>query len=186
MYDESQLTPYSEPQTNNSTKFHSNEAVAQQSSEVLEESSWELREKWKRFHGYNNGLWNGKWADKKKLFAQDNDRIFDSIAGQIGLTRYQKDRGRSLFQDIHHSSHGSYYRVVDIAFYVCVLVANEEYAGKGRIYHPGKKNYSHPVGIDHVGDPHESIADLVEKIDLDIPDGKIVKGLEKFRRLIDL
>lgn len=186
MFDETEPTPFSEANTENATKFHFNDVTEDQHESLLNESPWELREKWRRFHGYNNGLWNGAWADKKKLYAQDNDRIFEALAGQIGLTYNQKERGQTLFRSIHFPTYSPYYRVVDIAFYICVLVANEEYAGEGRIYQPGKKHYNFPIGEDHVGDPHEPFEDLVEKIDLDVPAGKVMKGLEKFRHVVGL
>jgi hypothetical protein len=186
MYDETEVIPFSEPETENATKFHFNEIPESQHAKLLDESPWELRDKWRRFHGYNNGLWNGAWANKELLYQQDNEGIFQAFAGQIGLTRDQKERGLRLFHSIHYKTYSPYYRVVDIAFYVCVLVANEEYAGEGRIYQPGKKHYSHPIGEDHVGDPHEPFLALVEKVDLDVPSGKIMKGLEKFRHVVGL
>jgi len=186
MYDETEPTPFSEPDTENATKFNFNDVPEDQHESLLGESPWEIRQKWRRFHGYNNGMWNGEWANKSPLFQQDNDRIFDAFAGQLELTPHQKERGKMLFKSIDYETYGSYYRVVDIAFYVCVLIANEDFGGEGRIYQPGKKHYNHPIGEDHVGDPQEPFIDLVKKTDLDVPEKKITKGLGKFKHVVGL
>lgn len=185
MYDEYQREPFSEPNTENKTKFHFNDAIAEQHKEYLGDAPWELRDQWRRFHGYQNGIWNWKWADQGKLFKQDNDRILGAIAGQIGLTRIQKDQAQRLFEKIHFPTYSPYYRVVDIAFYVCVLVADEDYRGNGRIYYPTKRKYDQPRGDDHVADAHEAFVEMVEYLNLDSPKGKIEKGLPKFKHIVE-
>lgn len=185
MYDETQGEPFSEANTDNKTKFHFNEAIAEQHEAYLGDAPWELRDQWRRFHGYQNGIWNWGWADKDKLYKQDNDRIFEAIAGQIGLTRTQKDRARNLFRDIHFPTYSPYYRVVDIAFYVCVLVADEDYRGEGWVYYPTKQEYNQPRGDDHAKDAHEAFVEIAEGLDLDNPRGKIEKGLPKFKHVIE-
>lgn len=185
MYDEMQGEPFSEANTENKTKFHFNDAIAEQYDDYLGDAPWELPAQWRRFHGYQNGIWNWNWADKKKLYRQDNDQMFDAIAGQIGLTRFQKERARDIFRQIHYSTYGSYYRVLDIAFYVCVFVANEDYSGDGWVYFPTKTNYNHQRGDDHVRDGHEAFSEVADALGLDIPEGKIQQGLQKFEPIFE-
>lgn len=185
MYDEAQGEPFSEANTENKTKFHFNDAVSEQLEFYLDEAPWELRDQWRRFHGYQNGIWNWDWADKAKLYPQDNDQMFGAIAGQIGLTRFQKERAREIFRQIHFPTYSPYYRVMDIAFYVCVLVANEDYRGDGWVYYPSKKDYNHPRGDEHVRDGHEAFVEMADVLDLDSPTGKIQKGLHKFEPIVE-
>lgn len=186
MYDERKPTPFSEANTENATKFHVKEAVDEQQDRLENETYHELRKRWQRFKGYQDGLRSWKWANKPKLFQQDNDAIFEAIAGQLDLTPWQKERGRYLFRTVHFPTYSPYYTVVDIAFYVCVLVANGDYRGDGWIYYPTKKDYNQPRGIDHVRDAHEGFIELADNLDLDTPEGKIENGLPKFEGVLGL
>lgn len=184
MYDEAKGRPFSEASTENHTKFHFEDAMVEVGDTFINDLPWERREQWRRFHGYQNGIWNWGWADKSILFPQDNDAIFDAIAGQIGITRTQKECGRDLFREIHFPTHSPYYTVIDIAFYICVLVCNEDYRGKGWVFSPDKKNYHQPTGDDHVRDAQIAFIELAEKLDLDNPEGKLKKGLHRFDSVI--
>jgi hypothetical protein len=184
MYDELEPEPFSEQNTDNATKFHSLDIDEKQYRQLVGKDEWEVRKQWLRFHGYNQGTWNGAWANKEKLYQIDNDAVFDAIAGQIELSRYQRQRGKILFRRIDFPKYSPYYTVTDIAFYVCVLVANEDYRGKGRIYHPNKKHYKHKIGIDSVGNPQDVFIGIATQLNLDIPENKINAGLEKFRKII--
>lgn len=122
MFDENEQEPIVSPDTDNATHFHYNEAPLEQQA------------KFKRFHGYNSGIYNGSWADETKIRRLDNLNLFDAIADSLELTTYQHGHGRELFDELPLKQLG--YRAEIVAFCVCVLVARED----GRYYHPQRSN----------------------------------------------
>jgi hypothetical protein len=183
MYQESRGKPFSEANTENATKFNIKEAMAENPDKTISGVPWEVRKRWKRFLGYNSGLWNGNWADKSKLFAQDNDHQFEAMASYLGLTRPQKELGRNYLRQIHLPTYSPFYTALDISFYICVIVADEDYCGNGWVYYPTKRTYRQPRGEDHVRDAYETFAELADSLGLD--PHKIEKGLPKFKHVIE-
>jgi hypothetical protein len=81
------------------------------------------RRKFKKMRAYNTGRWNGpKRENKEVIFREDNLHRFDAISSSLGLSDYQKQRGRTAFDDLHVRSIGL--KVDTIIFGICVLVAN--------------------------------------------------------------
>ncbi|ELY47336.1 hypothetical protein [Natronorubrum sulfidifaciens] len=120
-YDEAAEEPIISPDTQNATHFHA------------EEAPFEHRAKFKRFHGYNSGVWNGYWADKTELRRLDNLALYDAISSQLELTNYQKRRGRGLFDSLNLNALG--HSAALIAVCVCAYVCRDD----GRMYHPYRK-----------------------------------------------
>ncbi|ELY49864.1 hypothetical protein [Natronorubrum bangense] len=117
-YDEQSDEPIISPDTENATHFHTSEAPP------------ELHAKFKRFHGYNTGVYNGHWADNKELRRLDNLALYDAISSQLELTNHQKRTGRQLFDALDLKDIGG--GAALISFCVCALVCRDD----GRIYHP--------------------------------------------------
>lgn len=122
MYDENEQEPIVSPDTDNATHFHYTEAPI------------EHQAKFKRFHGYNSGIYNGSWADETKIRRLDNLNLFDAIANWLDLTRYQHRHGRELFDELPLKQLG--YRAEIVAFCVCIVVARAD----DRYYHPQRSD----------------------------------------------
>lgn len=86
-YDESAAEPLTEPDTNNATIFHPEEA------DTRDEAYWKL------MAGYNSGVYTREWADQEKLRRMDKLAIFDAVSSAVELTTYQKTN-RSLSRGI--------------------------------------------------------------------------------------
>lgn len=177
-FDENTPKPTTIADTDNATKFNAKDLEKQINGVPLN-----IIKKWKRFRGYNTGIYNGYWADQKKLRQMDNDYLFDAIAGYIELSPYQKRRAKMIFRGLPYSRWSPYYDVKTIAFIVCLLVANEDYRGDGMIYYP-TKNYDHLDKLKHnLNYPHEPFEDMASR--LDITSRKLEKGIPKFRSYLD-
>jgi len=113
--------------TGNATNINPNDAQTEKQ-----------RKKFSRLSKYNRGIWNGPRRENKKVTRrQDNLAIFDSLAGQLELTNYQKKEGRRVLDALDLRKIG---KSVDlIAFSVCVLVANDD-VPDGYRYWPRAKN----------------------------------------------
>lgn len=115
--------------TENSTHFHPDEG--------RESSLDPHRElpKWQRLSLLNEGMWNGpREENTEALRNQDNLHIYDAIACQLELTDYQKERGRSVYEELPLHKLGR--PVEQYGFAVCILVANED--AEGSRYWPSK------------------------------------------------
>lgn len=112
------------------------------------------KQKFQRFRAYNTGTWNGpKRENKEAVHRQDDLHRYDSIASSLGLTDYQKRRGRKIFDKIDITTK----RIgVDVfIFSVCVIVANSDVENGTRYYPqpnaPDDKvfsNIANSLGID--------------------------------------
>ena len=96
-----------------------------------------IGDRWKRFYGYNTGLWNGNWGDNEQLRKRDNRAMLDAIASQLGLTRHQRERARYLLYNFRFSKYSPYDTVRDISVIICLLVANADFRGDGWVYRKG-------------------------------------------------
>lgn len=98
MFDESSPEPSTQPDTENHTKFHPDDADFPARRRLDGTETFEGF--YRRLAGYNSGVRNGKWGDESMLWRQENLAIYDSIASQLDLTRYQKLRGRNAFDNL--------------------------------------------------------------------------------------
>lgn len=97
------------------------------------EAPRELRAKFRRLREFNRGTYNGpKREDKEVVYRQDNLHRYDSIASKVLINRFQKERGRELFDSIDVKDVGI--GVDPIIFGVCVVVANEDVQSGARFY----------------------------------------------------
>lgn len=113
--------------TDNATQIHPTEAPPHK------------RRQFERFRAYNTGLWNGpRRENKTAMYRQDNLHRYDSIASSLELTPYQKQRGRSLLDDVKPSSFGK--PIDQLLFAICVVVANADADGKRYWPHPQKRD----------------------------------------------
>lgn len=117
-FDESESEPLVSPDNNAATRFNPEEAPA------------DKRAYWQRLAGYQSGLKNLDWVDRRAQRRQDNLAVFDAISSQLELTRWQKQVGRELFDGFDLRELG--YGVELVAFCVCVWVVETD----GRFYHP--------------------------------------------------
>lgn len=122
MFDEEKEEPTVTPDTENATHFHAIEAPPDQ------------RKKFKRFHGYNSGVYNGEWQDNAALRRLDNLALYDAVAGQLELTDFQKRTGKELFDGFNQAHLG--YTTTLVAFSTCAYVCRKD----GRIYHPERSD----------------------------------------------
>lgn len=122
MYDEEKEEPIVEPDTNNATHFHPEEAPD------------EKEDKFKKFHLYNTGLCNGRWTNQTLRRKMDNLAIYDAISSQLELTEFQKRRGRTILDNLNLKEFGI--KVELVAFCLSAIVARAD----GRIYHPQRDN----------------------------------------------
>lgn len=113
--------------TENATNINPNDA-----------SSEKQRKKFSRLTKYNRGIWNGPRRENKEVtLSQDNLAIFDALAGQVGLTDYQKKEGRRILQRLNLGKLGR--SVSLVAFSICALVANDD-VPDGHRYWPTAKD----------------------------------------------
>jgi hypothetical protein len=97
------------------------------------EAPQHLRAKFRRLREFNRGTYNGpKREDKEVVYRQDNLHRYDSIASKVLINRFQKERGRELFDSIDVKDVGI--GVDPIIFGVCVVVANEDVQSGARFY----------------------------------------------------
>ena len=132
MFDESTSEPLTEANTDNRTKFHPDDADHDTDDRLDGTATFEQH--YNRLASHNVGIYNGKWADKTKLRNQDNQAIFDAVAGQLELTRYQKEVGKQEFSELNLRELSSPVGI-DTAL-VAVMVAAVVSRRDGRRYHP--------------------------------------------------
>ncbi|WP_372611695.1 hypothetical protein [Halomonas sp.] len=95
------------------------------------------RQKFRKFRSYNTGMWNGpRRENKEMMYRQDNLHRYDSIASQLELTKYQKQRGRSILDTVKPSDFGK--PIDQLLFAICIIVANADARGKRYWPHPNK------------------------------------------------
>lgn len=181
-YDESQEAPLSEPSTENATKFHLRDVSADQRRTQYADGV-NVEDRWKRFYGYNTGLWNGNWSNNKQLRKKDNREMLDAIAGYLGLSRHQRERALYHLHDFKFQNYSPYYTVRDINIIVCVLVSNVDYRGEGMIYYPTQKDPSGPEEGDGLQNPQEPFQALIDSLGVDRR--VIEKGIPKFRHILN-
>lgn len=149
-YDENNEEPIISPDTDNATHFHPEEAPN------------EHRAKFRRFHGYNSGVYNGHWQDNNKLRRLDNLAVFDAISSQLELTNYQKRRGRRLFNSLKLKEIGS--GVSLVAFCVSAFVCRDD----GRVYHPFRKEENNDelfIGfVEYLGEDPDTVANVYSRV----------------------
>lgn len=106
-----------------------------------------------RFKAYNTGLWNGPRRENTELMnRQDDLHLFDSIAGQVDLTPYQKKRGRHLLDQFSIGEYTAPGRdAASVVFGLCVLIANEDVEA-GTRYWPHPEAASNDVAFERVAD----------------------------------
>ena len=130
-----------------------------------------LRAKFRRLREFNRGTYNGpKREDKEVVFRQDNLHRYDSISSKVLLTRFQKERGRRLFDRLDVKDIGI--GVDSIIFGVCVVVANDE-------VHSGARFYPNP----HTPDDEE-FEEMAESLGLS--SGEQISAIEKVRNRVNL
>lgn len=131
-YDESQPEPSTAPDTDNHTKFHPDDAEYDTKKRLDGTATFEQH--YARLASHNAGVYNGKWADKTKLRKQDNLAVFDAIACQLELTKYQKKTGREEFSrlNLRELSTPNGIDATLVAVMVAAVVARRD----GRMYHP--------------------------------------------------
>ena len=122
MFDEEEEEPIVSPDTNNATHFHAAEAPA------------DRRKQFKRFHGFNSGVYNGEWQDNEELRRLDNLALYDAVSSQLELTNYQKRSGRQLLETFKTNEAG--YSVALISFVIASHVCRDD----GRFYHPRRSD----------------------------------------------
>jgi len=128
--------------TDNATAIHPKDAPSHKQAQ------------YKRFQAYNTGLWNGpRRENKEAMYRQDNLHRYDAIASQVGITDYQKSRGREILDGIEIRDTGK--PLDHLAFAVCVIVANADCQGKRYWPHPDKTDndeefaaMGHDLGMD--------------------------------------
>jgi hypothetical protein len=136
LYDETQPAPATESDTDNKTKFHPDDANHDTDKRLDGTATFEQH--YARLASHNTGIYNGKWADKTKLRSQDNLAVFDAIAGQLELTRFQKTVGRDAYDGLNLrelSSPGGADHTL-IAIMVAAVVSGRD----GRPFHPNSRD----------------------------------------------
>jgi hypothetical protein len=193
-YDESDTIPMSEPATANATKFHLQDVPASQRRHEYEQGV-NIGDRWKRFYGYNTGLWNGNWGDNEQLRKRDNRAMLDAIASQLGLSRHQRERARYLLHNFRFSKYSPYYSVLDISLIVCLLVANADFRGDGWVYYPTAVYNREKSAIEEETQKapseerivfeefHETFQRLIDS--LGVQQRKLEKGIPKFRHILN-
>ncbi len=79
-----------------------------------------------RLRKMNTGFYhdNGSMVDQEKMRDFDNTQLFKTIASQLELTKFQKERGEYLFKRLNFNDIS---RPVElVAFAVCIIVCNED------------------------------------------------------------
>ena len=135
-YDEDHAEPLTEPDTENATKFYGFDASANYDSTHRLDGTGKIADHYSRLAAYNTGVRNGKWGDNELLRQQDNLALFDAIASQLELTRYQHERGRLAFADLDLSKLSSP-NGID-ATLCAIMVAAVVVRKDGRMYHPNR------------------------------------------------
>jgi len=120
MFDEEKPEPITSPDTDNATHFYYGDAPEDQ------------QDHYRKLSLYNSGLCNGKWADQELRRKLDNLGLYDAISSELELTRYQKERGRYILENITVKDFGVEARAV--IFCICAIVARDD----GRVYHPSR------------------------------------------------
>lgn len=94
--------------------------------------------KFRRLRAYNRGTWNGPKRENKEVVHQQDDlHRYDSIASSLSLTDYQKNRGRKFIGSLDLGSFNKGSEGIDeVAFCVCVVVANMDVEGTRYWPHP--------------------------------------------------
>jgi hypothetical protein len=120
------------------------------------------RAKFRRFRAYNRGIWNGpKREDKEVSHRQDNLHRYDSISSTLGLTDFQKSRGRNFIDSLDLGSFNKGSEGIDeIAFCVCVVVVNMDNEGTRYWPHPQRSRE----------DNDELFVDFSEELDFGVND----------------
>jgi hypothetical protein len=133
-YDEDQAEPITEPDTLNATKFFGFDVSANYDTTHRLDGSERLSNFYSRLSAYNTGVWNREWGDNELLRQQDNHSLFDAIASQLELTKYQHRKGRKAFADLDLAELSSP-NGIDGAL-CAVMVAAVIVREDGRMYHP--------------------------------------------------
>ena len=135
-YDEDHAEPLTEPDTDNATKFYGFDVSADYDTTHRLDGTQKLADHYSRLAAYNTGVRNRRWGDNELLRKQDNLALFDAIASNLELTRYQHRQGRQLFADLNLSKLSSPNGIdaTLCAIMVAALVARED----GRMYHPNR------------------------------------------------
>lgn len=133
-YDENQIEPSTEADTENATKFYGSESLPGNRLDNTES----LSEHYTRLANINSGIWTGTWADKEALRRSDNLAIFDAIAGQLELTPFQARVARTQFDDLNLRELSSPNGIDTplVAIMTCAIVCRQD----GRIYHPNRSD----------------------------------------------
>lgn len=133
MYDENQPEPSTEPDTPNHTKFYGSDAPSGDRLDGIES----LSDHYRRLANLNTGIFNGKWAvDESARWRQESLAIFDSIAGNLELSPFQKTVGRTAYDglDLRELSSPNGIDAPLVAVMVCAVVCRSD----GRFYHPNR------------------------------------------------
>lgn len=122
--------------------------------------------KFRRFRAYNRGTWNGpKRENKEVIRRQDDLHRYDSVASTLLLNKYQKNRGRKIFDDLDFHHFGQ--KIDHIIFGVCVIVANADVEN-------GSRFYPNPDAADD-----ENFSDFADSVGM--TRGEQVSSIEKVR-----
>lgn len=134
MYDESESEPLTQPDTENHTKFHGFDPAANYNGYDRLDGTESYEDYYTRLSLINTGIWTGTWADENQRARQEKLAIFDALAGQLDLTPFQKEQGRTAFDGLNLrelSSPGG----IDTTL-VAICVAAVVVRRDGRKYHP--------------------------------------------------
>lgn len=113
------------------------------------------QDQFRRLRYQNTLRWSGKWRDERERTERAAHDIVASIAGQLELTRYQREESLRVFENLP-DTYNQAYSTAMLALIVCGLIARQD----GRDYHP---NAIHPqskkeneftaladdIGVDH-------------------------------------
>ncbi|TQQ81888.1 hypothetical protein [Halonotius roseus] len=134
MFDEESSEPLTNSDTNNATKFHPDDATYESRTRLDGTATFEQH--YTRLRSHNDGIYTGKWADKAQLRDQDNNAVFDAIAGQLELSPFQKAIGRTEFGTLNLRDLSSPAGIDTplVAIMVAAVVARRD----GRGYHPAR------------------------------------------------
>lgn len=145
--------------TENATNINPNEASYDDQPAKYSDYGTPTYEKFTR---YNRG-WNGPKRENKEVNRnQDNLAIFDALSGRVGLTDYQKSKGRRTLTQLDLPKIGKSVDVV--AFAICILVANDD-VHNGHRYWPNGDKDNHPEAftswksVSDPDNPFEIVAD---------------------------
>lgn len=113
------------------------------------------RTKFERLRAYNTGLWNGPQRENTEEFRRQDDlHLYDSIAGQCGLTPYQKERGRQLLDQFSIGDYTSQTTsAAAVMLALCAVVANSD-------VEDGTRYWPHPDATSNDRDFERVASDL--------------------------